>query len=176
MNKLYILFTCFIVAFIGCQMPHTASFRDCIEKGKKALENHDLDSAIKYFDQAVIIDPKNPEGYYGLGVTNCSYCYNDSTNCDKTLYNLNKVNGISPGYKRTYYNLAVCKMVIGDNKGALIDLNAAIAKDSTDADYYLNRAAIFLRLNDFPNACKDLEKASNLGSATAKVRMETLCK
>lgn len=176
MNKLFILFTCFIVAFIGCQMPHPASFKDCIEKGKKAFENHNLDTAIKYFDKATKVDPKNLEGYYGLGVVNCAYCHEDSTNCDKALYNLNKVSNIDPNYKRTYYNLAVCKMVMGNNKGALADLNAAIAKDSTDADYYLNRAAVYLRLNDFSAACKDLNKASNLGSATAKVRMETLCK
>ena len=58
---------------------------------------------------------------------------------------------------------------------ALQDYSMAIERDSSDPDYYFNRALtqFYLDLNE--NACSNLEKAAQLGDEQAIQYFEEFC-
>lgn len=151
-------------------------FKQKIESGKKALDSKDLPSAIKYFDEAIKIKPKLPDGYYGVGVAYCKDCFNNGMHCDTALFYLNKVKEINPKYRNTYYNLAVCKVELRNYAGALDDINNAIRTNPNDTDYWGQRAGINIGLKNYNEACKDYKKGIDLGSKRAQILYDKYCK
>jgi tetratricopeptide (TPR) repeat protein len=109
------------------------------------------------------VNPKKPDGYYGLGVSYTLNCQINKKDCKKGIQYLDKVLQMDAKYRRAYYNRAICKDKLGDSQGAIDDLDMQISLDNTDPDYYHNRAVIKLHLGDTSDACNDYRKSYELG-------------
>lgn len=66
--------------------------------------------------------------------------------------------------------------VFDDYKGALVEYNLAVKNDSTWGDAYRCRGTAKIKLGLKNDACKDFNKAKELGDTFAKYEIEKYCK
>jgi Flp pilus assembly protein TadD len=73
-------------------------------------------------------------------------------------------------------NRAAAKIMLEDYKGAMDDLNKAIALDPKNSDAFNNRGRTKQALGDTEGACKDWNTAFDLGSTESKDMIIKFCK
>jgi tetratricopeptide (TPR) repeat protein len=76
---------------------------------------------------------------------------------------------------RELYSQAYNKAKMGSNQSAIVDLNRAIALDSSFADAYLLRGKIKVSLGNNAEACNDAKKAADLGNQEAALICQQYC-
>jgi tetratricopeptide (TPR) repeat protein len=76
---------------------------------------------------------------------------------------------------KVLYSQAYERAKKGSYQSAIMDLNRAIALDSTFADAYLLRGKIKVSLGENAEACKDARKAADLGNKEAALICQQYC-
>lgn len=74
-----------------------------------------------------------------------------------------KAISLAPKEAYNYNNRGYNKFKLGDIEGALKDINYSLKLDATNSWAYKNRAEIYISQNKLDKACKELEKANELG-------------
>lgn len=114
--------------------------------------------AIEDFDMAIELDERLPDAYYNRGIA-----FHEKGNLKKALDDYEEAVERNPLLIDAYYNSALVKQAMGDIYGAIGDYNLVIVLDFEDAEAYMNRAKLYLEINNNSTACEDLFSAASLG-------------
>jgi len=114
--------------------------------------------AINYFKNAIGLQPKSIEAWYGLGMF-----YQNSFDAQNALSVYDTLIKITPGFKNSYYNKGYINMVMLDNfNGAIPDFSKAIEIDKGFTDAYYNRGFCYEKLGMVQEAVNDYKNALEL--------------
>lgn len=121
------------------------------------VEANQKEKALTVCDSAIIQEPDNEVGYLYKGVVSC-LLYDTIT----AIENFKKTALINNKNYNTYINLGIC-YINRNPRLALkyIDTSLTISPNSPKSIYYRGEARI--KMHDWENGCKDLEKAKELG-------------
>jgi tetratricopeptide (TPR) repeat protein len=127
-------------------------------QGVDHLEQGQLNQALDDIDQAIEIDPKNPENYHLRG-----YVYDELGHYDQAINDYTRAIelGVDSPYW-TYSNRGLSYAQSGDIPRALTDLNEAIKINPEFADAYFIRGLVYSDLGNSEQAISDLEKSLKL--------------
>lgn len=125
--------------------------------------------AILCFTTAIIIQPKNPDGYFNRG--NQKLIMND---LEGGIEDLEKSLTIDSKNINALFLLAELKIKANDNLGAFSVLNRILSIEENAKALFL-RGSIYLKLEDRNNACGDLNRAGELGYFDAYEMINKYC-
>ncbi|WP_027185036.1 LysM peptidoglycan-binding domain-containing protein [Desulfovibrio inopinatus] len=131
---------------------------DYYAKGNDLGLKKKYDEAIKQFDKAITLDPKNPTyfasrghaHYYRRNYKKAIVDYTDAIQLDDTFALAYSMRGLS--YTRT-----------GNYKQAIGDYDKAIKLNNQEADFYKGRGYAYYHLKQYGPMCQDYEKACKQG-------------
>jgi tetratricopeptide (TPR) repeat protein len=89
------------------------SAANCNEEGLRLYKGRKYDEAIKYYEAAMIYNPRVPEIYLNLGLV-----YNDTGDYDTAIIFYKKAESIDPEFPNTYYNMHIAYLNKGDRDNA----------------------------------------------------------
>ncbi len=160
---------------------------DNFNSGVRKLQNNQIKEAIKDFETAVKIDPKDPNAYKNLGYayvkTNqdekAIEAYSkalkyDSTDTktmltlgleyqrmkkyDKAVEMFKRILKHEPNNADAIANLALTYDMMGNPDKALEAYNKALERNPDDTDLYFNRGLLFYKRNEYKKAAEDFER------------------
>jgi tetratricopeptide (TPR) repeat protein len=132
---------------------------DFVKKGNAKQEISNFKGAIKEYNKAIKIDPKNNEAYFQRAI-----CKTNLGDYYGAVLDYKSFNELLPNIAGSYYNSGLCRSKINDLNGALRDYNKSITIDpKNNPEVYFNRGLIKFKLNDKDGACMDWSKAGELG-------------
>jgi tetratricopeptide (TPR) repeat protein len=133
-----------------------------LKEYKKAVSDYEL--FLKYFN-------RDDETIYQTGL-----CYFDLKNYDKALEWFDSAIKINCGASKYFTGRAYTFAMKSDFKHAEDDFSMALDLTPKDAMVYYGRGMVRLYMNKNSDACRDFEKAANLGSSEAANQLELNCK
>ena len=117
----------------------------------------DYDGAIEDLSMSIVLDPSYIYAYFARGDVYLKQGKKDLAEADyKKVIEFGSSQDEDDCIFYAYYG-------IGQNDKAIEALNAAIARDTTDAGTYYDAACLYSRMKDKDNAIKYMEKALELG-------------
>lgn len=141
----------------------------CLQRGRAAfLQMNDLEKALRCFEDAIALDPKNPQAWDAAG---------------QILLLLNKKEQAGEYLKRAYqlnpknpqiildYAIANLQNDRAQEALALVDSEALGAQQRSSFEFNLVRACIYVRLRNMDLAKVFLQKAINQGSLAQVKRL-----
>ena len=113
------------------------------------------DEAIKYYNQAIDLDPASAWAYYERGVA-----YSSKEDFEKAVEDLTRAIELDPDFILSYTERGFNRIRTGDYDGAISDYNWAIAHDDLNkVRVYCNLGDAYRRKGDFDTAVKKCNKA-----------------
>ncbi|MBK5279095.1 MAG: tetratricopeptide repeat protein [Bacteroidia bacterium] len=128
-----------------------------VNRGLAKEGNNDPPGAIADYQLALKLNPENSLARHNLGVLTATY----GGSKDSEILMLESIEQ-NPRLPYPHAQLAYHKFNNGDYKGALAEYNRAIALDSTDLDYLVNRGIVKEKLNDYEGSLGDFTNAISL--------------
>lgn len=138
--------------------------KDAVTKGWDYFHKGDLDTALKRFNQATIIDPNFAPGYFGM-----AYVYSVQNKLDLAIENYQKSIALDSTYPPAYSNLGLALLYSGKPKEALPMLEKAVKMDPKDGDAQVNLALYYFGQKDYSASWTHIHKAQDL---KAKIQKE----
>jgi len=169
--KKIIVLSVILLLFCGCpfacaddQVTNSKAFESAsnyYRSGCQKLENSDLQGALEDFNKSLnyVQSPQDflNRGYVKAEMGDYDGAIRDYTNC------IEVANGSEEVQAEAFYNRAISYKDKKDYISALNDYNMAIRLNSTNADYYAQRAALKANMEGrIQEAKNDIEKARNL--------------
>lgn len=148
-----------------------------INLGVTAHDNRNLDSAIRYFNDAIgtLSNDCKPQAGDNLQTANCqllaraysnrSYAYFDQQNYAQAVNDANQAVSLAPNLADARVNLANAKFKRGDQNGALQDYEQALQLNPNNllkAGIYNNRGNVYFAQKNYETALSDYDRALNL--------------
>ncbi|HAW52384.1 MAG TPA: hypothetical protein DCX54_08685 [Flavobacteriales bacterium] len=156
-----ILLFCTILSSEGKDIKPFA--KDVVEKGWAYFNNGDLETALKRFHQATIIDPEFAPGYFGK-----AYVYSVQNKLDKAIENYRKTIVLAdPPFSPAYSNLGLALLMQGQKDEGHKMLLKALEIDPNNGDAHVNIAQSFCEQNKNKKAWEHIEKAKELRARIA---------
>jgi Tfp pilus assembly protein PilF len=142
--------------------PDIKSFAvDAVEKGWAYFNRGDLDTALKRFNQATIIDPNFAPGYFGK-----AYVYSIQDNIDLAIENYRKTIELAdPPYSHAYGNLGLALLIKGQSVEGHQMLLKALEIDPDNGDAHVNIAQSYCSQKDSKKAWDHIKKAQELNAS-----------
>lgn len=140
------------------------------ERALAYYEYGDLASALKDFDQTIVLEPDFASAFHDRGI-----CRFELDMPDRAMDDFNRAIELDSTYYEAYFNRALIYDEKGKKKEALADLSAAIRINPEFGDAYYNRG-VYLLNTDREKACSDFKKAADLGIQEAAITMKEYCK
>jgi len=131
--------------------------------GVEKADSGDYQGAIKDFNKAIELNPKDAEAYYNRGVTNVKL-----GDYREAIEDFNKAIELNPKDAEAYYNRGVAKAKLDDYREAIEDFNKAIELNPKDAEAYYNRGVAKAKLDDYRGEIGDFNKAIEIKPRYAK--------
>ncbi|MBP5974644.1 tetratricopeptide repeat protein [Brasilonema sp. CT11] len=128
-----------------------------ISSGRAKINGKDYQGAIADYNQALLINPNNPDAYFGR-----SKAYYYLKNYPAALEDVNKILQLSPKNANVYSNRGLLRYESGDKQAALADYNSAIQLDPKYASAYNNRGVLRYESGDKQAALADYNSAIQL--------------
>jgi tetratricopeptide (TPR) repeat protein len=146
----------------GCTRIIDRGSREPVKKRAAAYGNRgfafrqkgDYDQAIRDFDEAVRLNPKDAVVYYDRGVA-----YGRKGEVDREISDYDEAIRLDPRFAYAYNNRGVAYRQKGNYDGAMRDYNQAIRLDPKFALAYYNRGVAFRQKGDHDRAILDYDQA-----------------
>jgi len=174
-----------------------------INRGNSYAGNGDLYKALRDYDEAIKLNPKNAGAYvdralvlarigdledamkdYGHAITanpkqwqayfNRAAELRDREKLREAVDDLNKVMELNPEFVGTYINRGNIYVQQGELDKAIVDYNAALLRDPNLADIYIARANLFIRKKDYRHAVWDFQTAVQMKTKTPERVLNSL--
>ncbi len=160
------LFTIFILAMMfnvsPCFSAETGTGKfalDATEKGWDYFNRGDLETALKRFHQATILDPKFAPGYYGK-----AYVYSFQNKLDLAIENYRKTIELAdPPYTHAYGNLGLALMMSGKEHEGFQMVQKALEIDPNNGEAHISLTNYYCSEKNGELAREHLKKAKAIG-------------
>ena len=140
--------------------------KDAVELGWRYFQKGDLDTALKRFNQSLILDPDFAPGYFGI-----AYVYSVRNNFTLAVENYKKSIEKDPTHSDSYSNLGLALLYSERSEEAFPMLKKAIELDRNNGDAQVNIALYYYWGGDYASAWDHIHVAQKNG---AKVKSEFL--
>ena len=142
---------------------HPAAAQDVKNRAKGAVElgwsyfsKGDANTALKRFNQALILDPDFAPAYFGI-----AYVYSVQNNLDLAIQNYRKSIEKDPTFSHSYSNLGLALLYSGKPKEALPNLKRALDVDPKNTDAHVNIALYYFDTRDYSLSWKHIHLAQD---------------
>lgn len=132
-------------------------FIQAIEHALNCVDQEKYADAIFYFDNAIQLEPDDPEGYHGRGIT---YLMMDKE--DQAIINFTKAIELDPKHFMAYCNRGLAYTAKDEYGQAIKNFEKAIELEPEDPDGYAGRGYVYSEQNKHECAITDLTKAIEL--------------
>jgi tetratricopeptide (TPR) repeat protein len=125
-----------------------------IQHGWEQAEKGNYEQAIRYFTEAIDLNPKDAESRYSRGTA-----YSRKGQYDQAILDFSKALEINPRDAKAYYNrgIAYCRKSQYDQ--AILDFSKALEINPMDAKSYYNRGITCWEKGEHNQAISDFKKA-----------------
>lgn len=132
--------------------------RACIDRASKAVQRRDLNAAIREYNAALALKPRNLwVVYYGRGDV-----YGRLGTYEKAIADFGETIRLKPDFTKAYIGRGNAYSRLDQNEKALADLNEAVRLDPKNAQAYCSRADVEDYLNKEDAALRDYNTALRL--------------
>ncbi len=130
--------------------------KGAVELGWSYFKKGDLDTALKRFNQALILDPNFAPAYFGI-----AYVYSVQNKLDLAVQNYRESIAKDPTFSHSYSNLGLALLYSGKRNEALPNLKKALDIDSKNGDAHVNIALYYFDVRDYPSSWKHIHLAQS---------------
>lgn len=141
-----------------------------LNKGKEEAFNGQYKSAIRNFDKAIKLNPTLAEAYYQRG-----HVKYDLKDYEGAIEDCTQAIDLDSTFTDAYFNLAISKLQLEDYYGAILNFDQALKLDKEDAESYCWRGIAKFKVNLRKEACKDWQKANQLGNSYVHTYLNNYC-
>ena len=134
--------------------------KDAVELGWSYFNKGDTDTALKRFNQALILDPDFAPAYFGI-----AYVYSAQNKLDLAIQNYRKSIEKDPTFSHSYSNLGLALLYSGKPKEALPNLKRALEIDPKNGDAHVNIALYYFDTGDYSLSWKHIHLAQDYKAA-----------
>ena len=127
-----------------------------VERGWTYFNNGDAETALKRFNQALLLDPKFAPGYFGI-----AFVYSSQGKLDQAIPYYRKSIDADPGFSHSYSNLGLALLYSGKTSEALPMLIKALELDPKNGEACVNTSLYYLAVGDFAAAWKYVHLAQD---------------
>jgi superkiller protein 3 len=114
------------------KIPEILSAEAYLTKGNNTYEKGSYELALKYYEQAIAIDPDYAAAYYNKGVA-----YDDLKDYCEAIRCYEKALAIDPNYAYAYYNMGIAYGNLGDTQKQIKNYRKAAQLGDEDAQKWL---------------------------------------
>ena len=147
------VFSLLVIILAAC----SPSEEELLKAAKEKLDKNSYNEAIKYLDEAILINNTNEGSFNMRGVA-----YFQLEDYDRAIENFNTAISLDSNNYKPYYNRGNAHLNLKDYEKALIDYNKAIDILPNNADLYINRAIVLFELKQFEASVADNQFAIKL--------------
>lgn len=149
----------FLAIAVLCTHPAAAQdakhhAKDAVELGWKYFNKGDTDTALKRFNQALILDPDFAPAYFGI-----AYVYSVQNKFDLAIQNYRKSIEKDPTFSHSYSNLGLALLYSGKPKDALLNLKKALDVEPENGEAHVNIALYYFDTGDYSSSWKHIHLA-----------------
>jgi Tfp pilus assembly protein PilF len=146
---------------LSCAYPATAQdvkhhAKSAVELGWRYFSKGDPDTALKRFNQALILDPNFAPAYFGI-----AYVYSVQNKLDLAIHNYRKSIEKEPTFSHAYSNLGLALLYSGKPKEALPNLKKALDIDPNNGDAHVNIALYYFDAGKYSSSWKHIHLAQD---------------
>ncbi len=128
--------------------------KGAVELGWSYFNKGDMDTALKRFNQALILDPDFAPAYFGI-----AYVYSVQNKLDHAIQNYRKSIEKDPTFSHSYSNLGLALLYSGKPKEAFPNLKKALDIDSKNGDAHVNIALYYFAAGDYSSSWRHIHLA-----------------
>lgn len=130
--------------------------KGAVELGWSYFNKGDADTALKRFNQALILDPNFAPAYFGI-----AYVYSVQNKLDLAIQTYRKSIEKDPTFSHSYSNLGLALLYSGNAKDALPMLKKALDIAPQNGDAHVNIALYYFSIGDYPSSWKHVHFAQD---------------
>ena len=150
-----------LTIFLGCGCPAMAQdvkhhAKHAVKLGWSYFQKGDMDTALKRFNQALILDPDFAPSYFGI-----AYVYSVQNKLDLAIKNYQKSIEKDPAHSDSYSNLGLAFLYSNKPKEALPMLKKAVEIDPKNGDAQVNIALYYFGVGDYSAAWQHIHLAQD---------------
>jgi len=150
-----------LVIAIACHGPAIAQdvtrhAKGAVELGWSYFNKGDAETALKRFNQAVILDPNFAPAYFGI-----AYVYSVQNKLDLAIQNYRKSIEKDPTFSHSYSNLGLALLYSGKPKEALPNLKKALDIDPKNGDAHVNIALYYFDTGEYLSSWRHVHLAQD---------------
>lgn len=127
-----------------------------VELGWSYFNKGDTDTALKRFNQALILEPEFAPAYFGI-----AYVYSVQNKLDLAIQNYRKSIDKDPTFSHSYSNLGLALLYSGKPTEALLNLKKALDIDPKNGDAHVNIAMYYFNAGDYLSSWKHIHLAQD---------------
>jgi tetratricopeptide (TPR) repeat protein len=135
-RSVFLIVLIFLFLPICVQAGSKSDFRYWFEKGNLFSVYGNQDAAIHAFQEAIKIEPENPEAHFNLGVA-----YAEKGDLEKALAAVDQAIALKPGTSRYYYGRGWMHIRHGNYDNGVVDMQKAADDKYPDAIKYFETIA-----------------------------------
>lgn len=128
--------------------------KDAVDLGWKYFQNNDHETALKRFNQALLLNSEHASAYFGKG-----YIYSVQGKLDLAIENYRKSIQFAPEHSDTYSNLGLALLYSKKNSEASEMLQKAIRLDPENGNAHVNIALYFFITGDYEKSWQHIHYA-----------------
>lgn len=150
-----ILLSCYFSLTLTCFA--NTEYEKSIKLGDNALDNQQYEQALKHYNKAIEMEPKNPAAYINRSIT---YAFQNEDK--KAIKDLNKAIKFNRHNQFAYNNRALEYLKLEQYHKAIKDFSKAIILNPKEPNYYANRGLCYFHISKEKLSQNDLNKALEL--------------
>jgi tetratricopeptide (TPR) repeat protein len=125
-----------------------------IQQGWEQVEKGNYEQAIRYFTEAIDLNPKDAESYYSRGTA-----YSRKGQYDQAISDYTKALEINPRDAKSYFKRGIAYYKKSQYDQAISDFNKALEINPMVAEAYYNRGITYCKKGQQDQAISDFKKA-----------------
>ena len=148
----------------------TPSYDALLQQGMYYHRQGEYEAAIRSFSQALVLAPRQTEGLIQRGFT-----YEKALRLSEALDDYTQAILLDPQAEKAYSNRGNIYFRNEEYAQALADYDQALTLEPENATAWYNRGLTHDRLGNRKAACRDLQRASELGNRAAAIPLAKIC-